>query len=85
MLKKLAEKIFNLDSFDLYECFDVYGTIEAAKQGIQDSIQAAQDDVISWLSDIINNIDRGDNIGNDNADEIMEIIAGIKEYIGIDD
>jgi hypothetical protein len=75
MLNNIAERIFNLEAFDLYQAFDVYGTIDEAKQGIAETIEVAPDDLISWLSDVINDID-----SNDDADEVMEIIAAVKEY-----
>lgn len=80
MLNNIVERIFNLEAFDLYQAFDVYGTIDEAKQGISETVEAAPDDLISWLSDIINDIDSGDS-----GDEVMEIIAAVKKYAKIDD
>lgn len=48
-LESLVERIFNLDNFDLYECYDFWGTIEQAKQGIAESITDDPAGVISWL------------------------------------
>lgn len=51
MVDKLTERIFEL--VDMNECFDVYGTIEDAKNGIKDSIENDPQGVIEWLLDYI--------------------------------
>ena len=69
---EIAERIEELNGYDLYDAADNDTTTE----DIAHMIETEPETVTGFLSYLINEIDAGEETG-DNADDIMEIIVDI--------
>lgn len=80
--KEIAEKIFNLDCFEVRDCIDVIDDTESAIQEIITRLETEPEALIAWLSSEINHINDGN--GTDNINDILELIIAINELDNTD-